>query len=273
MRVVENPHILDKSSGGSRPGGVFRSLLPTGKSGKGKSQDDIVSSLEKLLDNKYVLLKQVTLEGLKMPIPFVLVGPPGVRVLYPFVTRGIYRAQGESWEKMDDRQQKFKASTPNLVNRARLLSRAVGKFIASRGYDLAEAEAVLIFPNPGTHVDSIRPSVRIVLADGLERFTTGLVLSPVVLDREDIQKIVNLFVSSMGIEEEQPKLERDAFSFADESPPRGPTLEDRLPRGERAVSLLNKIPLTSRQWLLISLLVIVNIIILVALILFVLISG
>ena len=68
--------------------------------------------------------------------------------------------------------------------------------------------------------------------------------------------------------------ERDAFSFSDESAARskGPTIADRLPRGERAVSTLNKIPLSNRQWLVLGCLVAINILILIAAVAFILFS-
>ena len=71
---------------------------------------------------------------------------------------------------MDDRTQRFKITRPNLLLRTQMMARAVDTYLAVRNFDLASAEAVLVFTDPGIHVDTIRPIIRVVQADALDRY-------------------------------------------------------------------------------------------------------
>jgi hypothetical protein len=121
-----------------------------------------------------------------------------------------------------------------------------------------------------------RPAARIVLFDAIERFIAGLLQFPTVLGKEEAQEIADCLAKSLGaIDEGSPFPERDAFSFSDESAPqsKGPTIVDRLPRGERAVTTLNKIPFSNRQLAVLGCLLAVNIIILIAVVVFIIFSS
>jgi hypothetical protein len=263
MKVIATPAQGNKSAAASRLDEVMGSLrLGRGWSQDMEAQESVIAPLEKALDNRFIMLRNVTLAGLDVPIPLILVGPAGLRVLYPSAQRGVFRARGESWEQMDDRSQAYHAVTPNPLTRAQLMARAVDAFLKSRSVNTGETEPVLLLMDAGTHVESARPVVRIVLADGLERFIAGLLQARISLDKDETQKIVDIFTKSMGVVEGPAFPERDAFSFTDEPAPQ-PSLGDRLPRGEKVARSLNKLPFSGRQWLLLGLLALINILVLV----------
>jgi hypothetical protein len=239
-----------------------------------ESQEGLIAALEKALDNRYNMLRNVTLEGLDIPIPLVLVGPPGIRVIYPSAARGIFRAKADIFEFMDERTQSYRSANPNLMTRTALMGQAVATFLTARGMPPMDVEPVLYFSDPGTHVETVRPVVRILLVDGLERFIAGLLQSRIFLDKEEVQKMTDQFLKSMGISERDlsPFPERDAFSFSDYSGDK-PSLGDRLPRGEGMVKTLNKIPFSGRQWFLLGCMVVVNIVVLIAFVLLVLFTS
>lgn len=275
MKVVENSKLKRKDSVSSPMSDVISSI----KSGLNiteavQAEDAVIASLKRMLDNRYVILRDVILPGLKVPIPLVLVGPTGVRVLTPSSMRGVYRAQGENWEQMDERRRDFKPAQPNMIMRAQLLARAVEKFLAERGYELPEVESVLIFTDPGVHIETVRPVVRVILIDGLDRFTAGLAQGYPILEKDEIQKVVDLFSASMGLMDKEVSAhpEHDVFSFKDEEVETRPAWQDRIPQGEGIVDALNKIPFTGRQWLLLGTMMIVNVFVLLAFLLLVLVS-
>jgi hypothetical protein len=279
MKVIKNSKLNPKESASSPMGDVIGSIKSGLNLSEGiQAEDAVIASLERMLDNRYVILRDVTrdvtLPGLRVPIPLVLLGPTGVRVLNPSSKRGIYRAQGENWEQMDDRRQDFKPAQPNLIMRAQLMARAVEKFLTGQGYELPEVEPVLVFTEPGVHIETVRPVVRVILIDGLERFTAGLAQGYPILEKEDVQKIADLFSDSMGLKNldasAYPK--QDVFSFTDEEAETNPSWLDQIPAGEGIVSTLNKIPFSSRQWLLLGTMMIVNVFVLLTFILLVLVS-
>lgn len=275
MKVIDNS-AADEKSGTSGPLGGVINTFKLGRvwSQDMQAQEGVITALERLLDNRYTLLRNVSLEGLEIPIPLVLVGPPGVRVLYPSASRGVYRAKDDVWEKMEGDQKGYKAALPNLLTRTQLMGGAVESFLTAKGYPQIEVEPVLVFSDPGIHVDTIRPVVRVVMVDALERFIAGLVQLRAFLNKDEIEKIVALFAEPKAEENasELTSFERDAFSFADEeSPGQKPiSVLSNLPSGERAVSVLNKIPFTTRQWVFLILMVLVNIILLVAFVIIIL---
>ena len=276
MKVIENSRIHGDDSASSPVDEVLSSIkLGLNRTQGVQAEDAVIASLERMLDNRYVILRDATLDGLTVPIPLVLVGPTGVRVLNSSAIKGVYRARGENWEQMDDRKQDFSPAQPNLILRAQLMARAVEKFLAVRDYELPEVEPVLILTDPGIHVEAVRPVVRVILIDGLERFTAGLSQGYPILDKEDVQKIVDLFTDSMGLGDldASPYPERDVFSFEDEEVESKPSMQDRIPRGDSVVASLDKIPFSGRQWLLLGVMMIVNIFVLISFVLLVLVSS
>jgi len=226
----------------------------------------VIETLQRLLDNQYAVLRSVPLVDPEVPIPLVMVGPPGVYMIYPRSMKGVFRAREDSWEEMDDRTQKFKLVKPNLLQRSQLMAKAIDMYLASRNFELEPSEAVLVFTDPGIHVDTIRPIVRIVQADALDRFGAGLVQSPAYLDKETIQRIVN----ALGGEQlaarqaaQTAAVMDDAFSFKDMPSKKARTTPDVVYQSSEA-QFFRKIPFNKSQLIVLGLMVLVNIIILSA---------
>ena len=79
-----------------------------------KSQEVLIAHLNRVLDKQFTLLRNVPLPDGGVTIPLILLGPHGVTVIYNSPLRGIYRAQGDSWEIMDNRMRNFKPTKPTL---------------------------------------------------------------------------------------------------------------------------------------------------------------
>jgi hypothetical protein len=237
MKVIDLSADQKEGSSGllNQVSGAFKLVKP--RSQELPAQERVISSLQKILNNSYVLLCQVSLEGLDVPIPLILVGPSGVHVLYASGLRGIYRANGEAWERLENQQQKFRPALPNLITRTFLMGRSVQAYLSNQGYPLAEVEPVLVFSDPGTHIDAVRPAVRIVMADAIDRFSAGLLQGRVSLGQEDVQRIVDLLAKTQGVpvDADVPIIDRDAFSFTDEEErrkgcPRPPSAQEQAIR-------------------------------------------
>jgi len=276
MKILESTSQSQKSQPASVLGGMIGSL----KVGRAtpqeiQSQQAVISMLEKVLDNRYFLLRNVSLAEQEIPIPLILIGPPGVKVILPIGLRGVYRARVDEWEQLDTQRQSYKPAAPNLIVQTEQMAQAVKEHLKAQNIYTGSVEAVLAFTDTGVHIEMSRPAVRIVLIDAMDRFIAGLLQAPPLLDKEEVQQTTDCLARSLGIDEERSLYpERDAFSFSDESAPqsKGPTIADRLPRGERAVTSLNKIPLSNRQWIVLGCLIAVNIIILIAAVVFILFS-
>lgn len=142
-----------------------------------KSQETIIRYLLRSLDNSFTMLRNVPLPGSDIIVPLILVGPPGITSIYNSPAKGVFRTQGSSWTIMGGRGS-FQPSKPNLVMRTTLMTGAVDTYFSENGYPDIPVDGVLAFTDPGTHVDSIRPEVRVVLVDALERFAAQLANAP-----------------------------------------------------------------------------------------------
>ena len=256
--------------------GVFRKALKFDDLTSDPAAENVViETLQRLLDNQYVMLRSVPLDDPEVPVPLVLVGPPGVRVIYASSIKGVYRAKEESWEQMDDRTQNFKLARPNLLQRTSLMAKAVQAYLAARNFEQADVDAVLIFTDPGIHVDTIRPAVRVVQADALDRFGAGLAQSPAFFDKETTQRIVNVLGGEQLAEREAAKTAaqmQDAFSFQDVPSKKVRRTPDVVYQSGEA-PLFKRIPFNKRQLIVLGLMVLVNIIILSAFVFLILLTS
>ena len=238
-----------------------------------EAQEFVLNALSKVLDNQYILLRNITLEGPGIPIPLILLGPSGIQVIYASPAKGVYRAKESAWEKMDDHNQRFQIDRPNLLERTSMMGRALDTYLASQGVEVPVTEPVLFFSDPGIHIDSTRPIVRVLMADALDRYIAGLVTGHSLMDQETVQRVFKILTRDLDQDELEGRtvVEQDAFSFLDL--PEESRVHKKVVVDRSEPPLFQNIPFSKRQWMLIGLLVIVNIIILVGFIVFVLMTS
>lgn len=154
-----------------------------------EAQKQVMAVLDKLLDKNYTLLRNVTPPELETSIPFILVGPTGVYVMFVTHLTGMFRAKGDLWGTIVGNN--FKPEKPNLLTRTERMARAVQVYLQRQGYnEIASVEAILLCADPSVHVDSLRPIVRIVMRDALERFAVSVTQQRVVLSPESVKDVV-----------------------------------------------------------------------------------
>jgi hypothetical protein len=157
-----------------------------------QAQSTLIAGLGQVLDNSYTLISNVTLPGVPLPVPLVLIGQTGVRTLYVSAAKGIFRVKGDNLFKLDEKIRQYKPARPNLVKRTTLMSQAVIAFLKGKGYFLDETESVLFFAQPGAHIDVTDSPVRILQSDGVDRYAASLSGEKIVLDAIEIQHITEI---------------------------------------------------------------------------------
>jgi len=220
-----------------------------------KSQDVVTSYLSRSLDNTYTLLRNVSLPDTEITIPLLLVGPTGVTVINNNPAKGIYRAQSNSWRIMSSRSGSFQDAKPNLVTRTILFTRAVETYLTEKNFSEIPVEGVLVLTNPGTHVDTTKPDVRIVLIDGLERLGAQIYNKDPIVDH-DIR--YNLIKSvERGYDSEELEITP--------SEPSSRELSQSIDTGfDQAISpMRRRINFSRRQWFMLGAFVIAEVVILV----------
>lgn len=159
--------------------------------GEMEAQQVVTQRLSKALGDEHVLVRNQIVPGTNVTISLILLSPQGVRVIFPSPIRGIYRAKLDEWLVFDSSSRRFKRVRPNLQGAALTMAHQLLRFLKAQGYPLPEIESVLIFTNPRTHVDTARPSVRIVLADAIDHFADNLQQFPAIMDGEDIGAVLD----------------------------------------------------------------------------------
>jgi hypothetical protein len=155
-----------------------------------EAQKSVMAVLEKVFDRNYTLLRNVTPAGLDARIPLILVGPTGVYVMCVTPLTGMYRAKGDQWGTISGNT--FKPENPNLLTRTERMARAIQVFLQRQNYaDMTMVEAVLLCSDPSIHVDSLRPIIRVVMRDALERFAISISQARVIFSPEAVYDIVN----------------------------------------------------------------------------------
>jgi len=146
-----------------------------------QAQDATAALLGRQLERGYTLLVNPPLPGTDVLLPFVLVGPAGVFLINITNERGMFSARGEDWGTLTG--ERFTPAKVNLLTRTARMAQALQKFLEMQGFNLG-VEPVLMVMNPGMHVDSVRPLIRVVLSDAVERFAIGLTQATRVLSAE-----------------------------------------------------------------------------------------
>lgn len=189
MRVIERSELRDedgKITLQNRLRGSLRFGFPW--YGVMQAQEAVTDRLSKSLSNDYHLLRNVLIPGTGVITSLILIGPQGVHLILPSPTGGVFRAKDDEW--MSHSGGHFRPARPNLQQSALSAADLLLNYFHAQGYGLPQVEAVLMFTNPRAHVDTIHPKTRIVLTDALEHFAANLREQPPIMDREDVQLLI-----------------------------------------------------------------------------------
>jgi len=228
-----------------------------------KALETMVSQMGRVLSDKFILIQNLALEGAPQTISSVLIGPPGIYVINTSFEKGIFRAKEDSWSEMKGRNRQFEPATPNLIQDTLEQCTSLGDFLVTRLAQLPVIHPVLILLNPGTHVDTVRPAVRTILVDGLERFIARLSLDTPQLTSEEVQLIVNRLTEPPHAPPEN--LEELATTDKNwrELQALKPVLEIEPKLTKNIDSLSNKLRFTTRQWIFLGVIGFFNILLLI----------
>jgi hypothetical protein len=155
-----------------------------------EAQKLIIAVLDKNLDRRFTLLRNVTPSGMNAMIPLILIGPTGIYVACINPHTGTYSARGDQWGVISGGS--LKPENPNLLIRTERMARAVQIHLQHQGYsDLNGVDPILLCSDPTTNVDSVRPIIRVVMRDALERFAVSVAQARVILSPESVFDIVD----------------------------------------------------------------------------------
>lgn len=159
-----------------------------------QDQKAIVTFFDRQLEKGYTLIRNIALGASGITVPMVLLGPAGIYVINITHLRGRYQAKGNSWN--EESGNGFKPASVNVIQDTLRMASAVRAFIERQSVKLPVAiEPILIAANPGLHLEPEKPSVRVLLIDGIKSFVTGLSTANRVLSPEAVHELTERLVN------------------------------------------------------------------------------
>lgn len=248
----------------------IREKLPFLGKSSAQIQQMILARFQRGLDNRFMMVQNFTPEGQTRPISFILIGPPGVAAFNLNLDKGVYRIKEETWQELNKSTRKYSLARVNLVKQTQILAQTVSGVLTLKGQTVAEVMPILLFADPGVHVDQTRPAIRVVLADGIDRLIASFMQSGETLNPVEVKAISDVFdnlahpvVPITGVEED--------FFGKD----LGLGMEKAKPKTARPAPQLNlppaltRVKFTRSQWIILVAFLIINILLLMGAILLV----
>jgi hypothetical protein len=169
-----------------------------------EAQKNIIIQLDRALEKGFVLIRNLTLPGSEIVEPVILIGTGGLYVIYITHLRGFYEAKGDQWNIINNGHSQ--PAPINLMSRASRLTKVLGRYLQIQGIDLqVQIEPVLIAADPGMHIESTRPAVRVVQSDAIKQFAASLLQARPVFRTEYIYDLANRIVTPRPKSEPAPQ--------------------------------------------------------------------
>ncbi len=225
-----------------------------------KSQEELIEILGAVLGNECVLLRDVNIPKVPRPIPLVLITPAQLLVINPKSVQGFFRAEGKRWEELG-RNDEYRPAPVNLIRETWLYQKTIEGYFKQHNFSAPMDRGVMIFVSPETVVESIRPRVRVVQADGIKNFARELSILKPVFSERDFRAAVQLLTNPrLPLKSKQPKVPAPDLEES-------PAIPEPLAKVDEGITkVARKANFTRREWIIVGLLSVLLIVVLIALI-------
>ena len=185
-----------------------------------EAQKIVVSILNKALERGYILIRNKELGASGIVTPLVLIGSAGMYLIDVTPLKGFYQARGNEWGTLANGR--FQPASINIIARTERLARVLTLFYERQGVKLpVMVEPVLMAADPGLHIESVRPAVRVVQSDAIERFASNLLTSRVSMNAQTVNDLADRLVTPRAAKQTDAAPaaeENDPFDMQDETP-------------------------------------------------------
>ena len=271
MRLIEPTQKPQKQDQLQKVLDQFKKWLPIGKSGGGPDEA-ILDQFIRGLDNRYIMLRNLQLEKMGQVFPPILVGPAGLAVLNISNEKGFFRIRENSWWKMNKSSHRYDPAKPNLVKQSQEYAQKLGSILDVHGKSHPEVTPLLILANPGVHIESSNPAIRIVLVDGIDNLISTLLNSEEIVPPNTINTLADSLAVMADPEKAIPMGEGEDFFGKDlyvpekKAPPKMPSIS--LPSDMPLPEVDKKLQFSKKQWIILGVLLFFTILVLLAAIVF-----
>jgi hypothetical protein len=245
--------------------------IPFGQTDE-NAEDAIIARFTRGLDNRFIMLHNLQLGTGQEVFPPVLIGPPGMVLLNVSLAKGFFRAREDSWWEMSKSSHRFGPGRPDLIKQSRDYAQKLADILDARGKSHPEIIPVLLFANPGVHVETTNPAIRIVLMDGVENLIANLRKNEEVLPTNEINLLADALEvmanpeKAIPIGEGEDFFGRDLLLSEEKTPRKLPKVP--IPNDLSLPPVEEKLKFTQKQWIILAVLLILTILVLLGAIIF-----
>jgi hypothetical protein len=162
-----------------------------------EAQKNVIAQLNRSLEKGYVLIRNFTLPGSDIVIPMILIGSFGIQVILVTKVKGFFEAKGDQWNTISNGRSQ--PAGINLIGRVSQYARALQKYLQFQKIEYpGQIEPVLVFVDPGAHVESMRPVARVVQSDAIKQFAASLSQARPVLRAEQVYEFSDRIVNPIS---------------------------------------------------------------------------
>ncbi len=191
------------------------------------AQKAIITFFDRNLEKGYTLIRNYTLGQSGIMVPILLLGPTGIYVIHISYLRGRYKVIGDTWNV--EAGEDFKPAPINVVERTMRMAKAVKAFIERQGVKVpVNVEPILIAGDPGLHIETQRPAIKVMMIDGIKSFVSTLTTGRPVLSTENVYEFTERLINprparkaaaAVNVEPAQTEAEpRPSWDWEDEKP-------------------------------------------------------
>jgi hypothetical protein len=183
-----------------------------------EAQTKVIAQLNKVIEKGYTIVRNQQLGASEIVVPLILIGPAGIYVMEATPLKGLYQARGDEWGTVNNGN--FQPAGINLLSRTARLAKILQVYFERQGLKLtAPVEPILLAADPGLHIESVRPTVRPVMSDAIDRFAANLLSGRPIYNSQTVDEFIERLQKPRSAHEvEQPKPENDPFAQRDETP-------------------------------------------------------
>ncbi len=220
MKIIDQTPFLD-ANGQLSLANRIQGMLKYGFSWPGnlEAQAKVIAQLNKVIEKGFTLVRNQQLGASEIVVPLILIGSSGIYVMEATPLKGLYQARGEEWGTVVNGR--FQPANINILSRTARLAKILKVFFERQGMKLSAAvEPILLAADPGLHIESVRPAVRPVMSDAIDRFAAGLLTARPLYNTQEVGEFVERLQHPRSAHkaEQAPEPQDDAFAIKDETP-------------------------------------------------------
>jgi hypothetical protein len=275
MKLIELTRRPVEMSGVQRVIDQVNRMLPFVKSGE-HAEDAIIARCMRKFDNRFIVVRNLPVEGTEDYFPPILIGPAGVMVMNISPLQGSFRAKDDAWLELSKSTQRYNPGHPNLIKQSQDFAQKLVYQLDQHQKTHPEIVPILIFANPGVQVETVNPAVRIVHMDGVENLIAAILKSEEAISPNEVDLLADALEIMGNPEKAIPLGEGEDFFGRDLLDPEKKDSfslrKVKLPTKIALPPIEEKLNFSPKQWLIIEILMVSLILVLIGAIVYILLA-